>query len=182
MASCQFMLIAGAHASLATWVAYRSVPRVAPVGPRAGSGAAARSRVVRVRGIRTVIPEPADQAGHRTRRGRRGGRPVRHDPVTYCGRNVIERAFNRFNNWRALATRYDKHATIYRRGPVVASLLSGYAIERGALVAWATPASRQIRSSASPKRGDKTHLGRLHGSNGGFLGEEATGRGRLRLM
>ncbi len=42
-----------------------------------------------------MIPEPADQAGHRKRRGNRGGRPVTFDPDAYRGRNVIERAFNR---------------------------------------------------------------------------------------
>ncbi len=70
-----------------------------------------------------MIPEPADQAAHRKRRGSRGGRPVRHDPDAYRGRNVIERAFNQLKHWRALATRYDKHATIYRGGLLVASLL-----------------------------------------------------------
>ncbi len=70
-----------------------------------------------------MIPEPADQAAHRQRRGRRGGRPVRFDPDRYRGRNVIERAFNRIKQWRAVATRYDKHATIYRGGLVIAALL-----------------------------------------------------------
>ncbi len=78
---------------------------------------------LRARGITTVIPEPDDQAAHRQRRGRRGGRPVRFDPDAYRGRNVIERAFNRIKNWRALATRCDKHATTYRGGLVLASLL-----------------------------------------------------------
>jgi hypothetical protein len=31
------------------------------------------------RGIRTVIPVPADQRGHRLRRGSRGGRPPAFD-------------------------------------------------------------------------------------------------------
>ncbi len=66
----------------------------------------------------TVIPEPADQAGHRQRRGRRGGRPVRFDPDAYRGRNVIERAFNRLKQWRALATRYDCEDAVVTPGTV----------------------------------------------------------------
>jgi transposase len=41
----------------------------------------------------------------------------------YCGRNVIERAFNGFKHWRGLATRYDKHAIVYRGGLVLAAVL-----------------------------------------------------------
>ncbi|WP_281179127.1 transposase [Actinoplanes rectilineatus] len=32
----------------------------------------------------------------------------------YRQRNVVERCFNRFKQWRALATRYAKRAAIYR--------------------------------------------------------------------
>ncbi|WP_353051072.1 transposase [Amycolatopsis sp. NBRC 101858] len=65
---------------------------------------------LRARGISAVIPEPADQAGHRTR----GGRPPAFDSVDYRGRNVVERRFNLLKQWRGLATRYDSspsHAT-----------------------------------------------------------------------
>ncbi len=41
----------------------------------------------------------------------------------YRGRNVIERAFNGFKHWRGLATRYDKHATVYRGAVVLAAAL-----------------------------------------------------------
>jgi transposase len=37
--------------------------------------------------------------------------------------NVIERAFNGFKHWRGLATRYDKHAIVYRGGLVLAAVL-----------------------------------------------------------
>jgi len=70
-----------------------------------------------------VIPEPADQAGHRKKRGSRGGRPVNFDAHDYKQRNVIERAFNRLKQWRGIATRYDKHALVYRGGVVLASIL-----------------------------------------------------------
>jgi putative transposase len=81
-------------------------------------------RELRRRGIKTVIPEPADQAGHRKRRGSRGGRPVTYDSVEYKGRNVIERGFNVLKQWRALATRYDKHALTYRGAVVLAAILT----------------------------------------------------------
>ena len=70
-----------------------------------------------------MIPEPDDQKAHRKRRGSRGGRPVTYDRNAYRGRNVIERAFNGFKHWRGLATRYDKHATVYRGALVLAAAL-----------------------------------------------------------
>jgi transposase len=79
--------------------------------------------MLRNRGIVAVIPEPADQAGHRKNKGSRGGRPVGIDAHDYKNRNVIERAFNQLKNWRGIATRYDKHALIYRGGVVLASIL-----------------------------------------------------------
>jgi transposase len=38
-------------------------------------------------------------------------------------RLVIERACNGFKQWRGLATRYDKHAIVYRGGLVLAAVL-----------------------------------------------------------
>ena len=78
---------------------------------------------LRARGITRVIPEPDDQRAHRPRRGSAGGRPVSYDETAYRGRNVIERAFNGFKHWRGLATRYDKHALVYRGGLVLAAAL-----------------------------------------------------------
>ncbi len=108
------------------------VPRVGPGRPRVrpdavlgdkAYSARAHRRHLRTRGITAVIPEPADQLAHRARRGSAGGRPVDFDRDAYRGRNVVERAFNRCKNWRAVATRYDKHAVIYRGGLVVAAIL-----------------------------------------------------------
>jgi hypothetical protein len=78
---------------------------------------------LRARGIKAVIPERDDQIGHRKYKGSRGGRPVSYDVEDYKQRNVVERAFNHFKNWRGLATRYDKHALIYRGGLVLAAIL-----------------------------------------------------------
>ena len=68
---------------------------------------------LRRRGIRAVIPEPADQAGHRKRRGRAGGRPPAFDRQAYKRRNTVERCINRLKQWRGIATRYDKTARVY---------------------------------------------------------------------
>jgi transposase len=101
-------------------------PRTRPVLVRADKAYSARGTrsYLRRRGIKSVIPEPADQAGHRKRRGSRGGRPVSYDPVAYAGRNVVERGFNILKQRRALATRYDKHALTYRGGVVLAAILT----------------------------------------------------------
>ena len=79
--------------------------------------------LLRSRGIKAVIPEPADQIGHRKRKGSRGGRPVSYDRDHYKNRNVIERSFNNFKQWRGLASRYDKLAVNYRGGAVLRAIL-----------------------------------------------------------
>ncbi len=99
-------------------------PRTRPVrvrGDKAYSSRAIR-RHLRDRGIVAVIPEPADQQGHRARRGSKGGRPVSYDIEDYKGRNVVERGFNEDKQWRGLATRYDKLALTYRGGAVLRAI------------------------------------------------------------
>lgn len=88
-----------------------------PTPPRAIRG------LLRSRGIRSCIPEPADQQGHRQRRGSQAGRPVSYDTKDDKGRNVVEHAFNQDKRWRGLATRYDKLATVYRAGSVLRAIL-----------------------------------------------------------
>jgi putative transposase len=100
-------------------------PRTRPdkvLADKAYSSRAIRSHL-RERSIIAVIPEPDDQKAHRKRRGSAGGRPVSYDKTAYRGRNAIERAFNGFKHWRGLATRYDKHATVYRGGLILAAAL-----------------------------------------------------------
>ncbi|WP_351233203.1 IS5 family transposase [Streptomyces sp. NPDC002133] len=77
---------------------------------------------LRNRGIRAVIPVPADQHGHRLRRGSRGGRPPAFDRETYKQRNTVERCINRLKQWRGIATRYEKTATIYLAGLHIAGI------------------------------------------------------------
>lgn len=69
---------------------------------------------LRRRGIRHAIPERRDQIARRAAKGSRGGRPPAFDPDLYRCRNVVERCFNRLKQWRDLATRHAKRATIYR--------------------------------------------------------------------
>lgn len=84
-------------------------PRTRPdalLADKAYSSRAHRA-LLRERGITAVIPERADQQGHRTRRGAAGGRPVSYDTERYKDRNVIERSYEQLKQWRGLATRYD---------------------------------------------------------------------------
>lgn len=101
-------------------------PRTRPVLLRADKAYSSRGTrtLLRRRAIKAVIPEPSDQMGHRKRRGSAGGRPVALDAQEYKGRNVIERSYCLIKQWRALATRYDKHALTYRGGIVLAAILT----------------------------------------------------------
>ncbi|MEU4119095.1 IS5 family transposase, partial [Kitasatospora sp. NPDC028055] len=97
-----------------------------PVGrPRTRPNAVAADRAysskanrayLRRRGITAVIPEKADQAANRRRKGSAGGRPVTFDPDRYKRRNHIERCFQKVKTWRGLATRYDKSPESYTAG------------------------------------------------------------------
>lgn len=77
---------------------------------------------LRRRGVQAVIPQPADQIANRKRRGRSGGRPPGFDRGAYKQRNTVERCINRIKQWRGLATRYGKTATVYRAGLLVAAI------------------------------------------------------------
>lgn len=92
-------------------------------GDKAYSSRAIRA-YLRSRGIKAVIPEPDDQKTHRKRRGSHGGRPVSLDATDYRNRNVIERRFCRLKQWRALATRYDKLATVYRAAVILHAVIT----------------------------------------------------------
>ena len=81
-------------------------------------------------------PRTRDQKGHRKRRGSRGGRPVGLDTADYKHRNVIERRYCHTKQWRGLATRYDKHAVVYRAAVVLNAVIALWtkALSRHALV------------------------------------------------
>ena len=100
-------------------------PRTTPVALRADKAYSARAHRehLRSRGITAVIPEQSDQIRNRKNKGSQGGRPVSFDAHDYKNRNVVERAFNHFKNWRGLASRYDKYALVYRGGVVLAAIV-----------------------------------------------------------
>lgn len=100
-------------------------PRTTPTALRGDKAYSSRGHraLLRARGIIAVIPEPADQIANRKRKGSAGGRPVGYDVEDYKNRNVVERFFNRMKNWRGLATRYDKHAPIWRGSVVLAAIV-----------------------------------------------------------
>ena len=89
---------------------------------RAYSSRAIRGHLRR-RQIREVIPQPADQIGHRLRRGRQGGRPPRFDAGAYKQRNTVERCINRLKQWCGLATRTDKLAITFQAALHLAAIL-----------------------------------------------------------
>ena len=100
-------------------------PRTRPalvLADRAYSSRAIREHLRR-RGIRAVIPQPADQIGHRLRRGRAGGRPPGFDARGIQERNTVERCINRLKQWRGLAMRTDKLAIAYQAALHLAAIL-----------------------------------------------------------
>ncbi|MET8576542.1 IS5 family transposase [Streptomyces sp. NPDC005012] len=102
----------------------RGRPRTRPdvvLADKAYSSRAIRGHL-RGRRIRAVIPVRADQNVHRLRRGSRGGRPPAFDREAYKQRNTVERCINRLKQWRGIATRYEKTATIYLAGLHIAGI------------------------------------------------------------
>lgn len=80
-------------------------------------------RVLRAKRIGHTIPERSDQIRQRKAKGSAGGRPPAFDQELYKNRNTVERGFGRLKQWRALATRYDKYATTYLGGVLLACAL-----------------------------------------------------------
>jgi len=100
----------------------RTSPRTVLVD-KAYSSRAIRGHLRR-RGIKAVIPQPTDQAdSRRKRRGPHDGRPPAFDREAYKQRNTVERCINKLKQWRGMATRYDKTATIYLAALHVAAIL-----------------------------------------------------------
>lgn len=99
-------------------------PRTRPEALLADKAYSSRANraLLRSKRVTTVIPQRADEIGHRHRRGRAGGRPPDFDAAIYKQRNGIERSFNDHKQWRGIATRYDKLATNYRGAVVLRAI------------------------------------------------------------
>ncbi|CAG6398652.1 transposase [Actinacidiphila cocklensis] len=76
----------------------------------AGQGGIGQQGLVPLRGRRLRSP------------GRRDGRPPAFDREAYKQRNTVERCINRLKQWRGIATRYEKTATIYLAGLHIAGI------------------------------------------------------------
>jgi transposase len=82
----------------------------------------ANRKLLRDRGIEAVIPEKSDHIANRKRLGVKGDRPPSFNVDAYKRRNVIERCFEQFKQWRGIATRYDKLALTYRGAVVLRAI------------------------------------------------------------
>ncbi len=88
-------------------------------------------------------PDQERQAVDRSNKGSSGGRPPKFNPEIYQGRNVVERAFNKTKQWRAIVTWYDELVTVYRAKYILAAVVGwleplGLALGRTAVRALST--------------------------------------------
>lgn len=75
------------------------------------------------RSIKAVVPELDDHKGYRKRRRSKGGRPVGLGPAGGENRKAIERRHCHIKQSRGLATRFDKHALVYRAAVILNAMV-----------------------------------------------------------
>ena len=100
-------------------------PRTTPdavLADKAYSHPSTRSGM-RAKRIRFTCPERSDQIARRKAKGSAGGRRPAFDREEYKRRNLVERCFNRFKQFRDLATRYAKRAAYYTSEVIIASII-----------------------------------------------------------
>lgn len=100
-------------------------PRVTPqavLADKAYSHPSTRA-ALGARRIRFTSPERSDQVARRKAKGSAGGRPPAFDEEEYKRRNLVERCFNRYKQFRDLATRYAKRAAYYTSEVIIASII-----------------------------------------------------------
>jgi transposase len=78
---------------------------------------------MRRRGIRMVCLERVDQIVCHKAKGSSGGRPPAFDTERQKQRNLVERCFNRLEQFRELVTRYAKRTANHRAGLAIAAII-----------------------------------------------------------
>jgi transposase len=100
-------------------------PRTRPDRVRGDKAYSSRGNraYLRRRGIKATIAQPDDQRANRKRRGSAGGRPPAFDKAQDRRRSAAERCVNKWKQYRAVATRYDKRDYIFNGTLTIAAIM-----------------------------------------------------------